>query len=816
MKKTAKILALFIMLLMPLGTMAKDFYAVMDGQILFFYYDNNKSSHGTVYTSAYEWSNVKNIVTTVAFDYSVRDYRPNSCSTWFEEFVKLKSVQGLSNLNTSEVTFMNSMFAGCKSLTKIDLSGLRMDNVRSMSQMFAVCDELVEVNMNFATATDKLEDLTRAFSSCDKLETLTGLDKLHTQNVTEMDYMFQECKALKTLDLSGFDGSSVKTIAGMFLHCSSLQTVDLRNFDPKNLDDYSYVFNGCSDLVAIYCNSKWTNYASSDYSFIGCNKLCGGNGYIVNSDDEFWQHAGPDMPPYRGYFTATEGLFYNGKLITAANVGTLASSGTVTYAEEDGRYVLTMTNATIKGKEDVLAGGLYCAGTNELMIQFRGTNTIETYLDAISAYDFYPVALTDGSTLNVTSWNGAGIHLRNAGALDDEFNSHSGTLNIKGLYYAIYGREEYNLSLKKNMRPKLWLEGNDMVLNLCTSRGIGPVVSGIATFDERNIAYSYDTYYFNDEKGAVYDNSVRPDGKNEGVVVTHPFKIVPKDKLVQYNVNLGGNWLNNYNADDFNPMSLSSGKVTYVGKVLKLENAKFNTPYVPFDELYALNVEENSFLLNLEGDNNLAGTDDDYSYGLYFAEDANSDDARLWIIFGVDEDASLSLVGDMYCQSMHEEDIVQLSIVNSKITVPDRAYFWQEDYVDLLINNSELYLTCAKWPDQNIMENFNSLTLQDCHLADGCYWDAQKGVVRDSSGQPATGSVRILRGSGGGGDEVTKKGDVNRDGAINTADVVAVYTFIEKGTASGITRDAANVNGDTTVNTADVVAIYDIIIKGGQ
>ena len=58
------------------------------------------------------------------------------------------------------------------------------------------------------------------------------------------------------------------------------------------------------------------------------------------------------------------------------------------------------------------------------------------------------------------------------------------------------------------------------------------------------------------------------------------------------------------------------------------------------------------------------------------------------------------------------------------------------------------------------------------------------------------------------------KGDVNGDGKVNTADVVAVYTFIEQGDASGFTREACDVNADGSVNTADVVAIYSIIVKG--
>ena len=59
-----------------------------------------------------------------------------------------------------------------------------------------------------------------------------------------------------------------------------------------------------------------------------------------------------------------------------------------------------------------------------------------------------------------------------------------------------------------------------------------------------------------------------------------------------------------------------------------------------------------------------------------------------------------------------------------------------------------------------------------------------------------------------------RKGDVNGDGQVNTADVTAIYSYVINGADSGIQRDAANVNGDSDVNTADVTAVYDIIIKG--
>lgn len=54
-------------------------------------------------------------------------------------------------------------------------------------------------------------------------------------------------------------------------------------------------------------------------------------------------------------------------------------------------------------------------------------------------------------------------------------------------------------------------------------------------------------------------------------------------------------------------------------------------------------------------------------------------------------------------------------------------------------------------------------------------------------------------------------GDVTGDGLVNTADVVAVYSYITEGEDSGYTLEMADVNGDGSVTTADVVAIYEII-----
>jgi hypothetical protein len=60
----------------------------------------------------------------------------------------------------------------------------------------------------------------------------------------------------------------------------------------------------------------------------------------------------------------------------------------------------------------------------------------------------------------------------------------------------------------------------------------------------------------------------------------------------------------------------------------------------------------------------------------------------------------------------------------------------------------------------------------------------------------------------------TNKFDVNSDGDVNSADVVAIYNYIANADSSGLTEDAADANSDGEVNSADIVAIYNYIQNG--
>ena len=56
-------------------------------------------------------------------------------------------------------------------------------------------------------------------------------------------------------------------------------------------------------------------------------------------------------------------------------------------------------------------------------------------------------------------------------------------------------------------------------------------------------------------------------------------------------------------------------------------------------------------------------------------------------------------------------------------------------------------------------------------------------------------------------------GDVNKDGAVNIADVTALIDYLLGGDAANINLDAADVNGDNTINIADVTALIDLLLS---
>ncbi len=175
------------------------------------------------------WSDkdeLKKNVTTVVFDKSFAAARPTTCRSWFNNFSQLTEIKGIKNLNTSNVSDMAYMFAGCLKLKSVDLTYMNL------------------------------------------------------QKVEDMSYMFNYCLVLKTIYLKGLNTSNVKKMNSMFELCKSLEHLDISSFNTQNVKNFERMFYGCSLLKAIYASPKFVvvnspNLISKAEMFSRCYKLAG-------------------------------------------------------------------------------------------------------------------------------------------------------------------------------------------------------------------------------------------------------------------------------------------------------------------------------------------------------------------------------------------------------------------------------------------------------------------------------------------------------------------------------------------------------------
>lgn len=175
------------------------------------------------------WSNkdeLKKNVTTVVFEKSFASASPTTCRSWFNGFYQLTEIKGIKNLNTSNVSDMAYMFAGCSKLKSVDLT------------------------------------------------------YMYSPYVKDMSYMFNNCTSLKTVYLKGLNTSNVENMNNMFERCTSLGYLDLSSFNTHKVKNFERMFYGCSLLKAIYASPKFVvvnspNLISKAEMFSRCYKLAG-------------------------------------------------------------------------------------------------------------------------------------------------------------------------------------------------------------------------------------------------------------------------------------------------------------------------------------------------------------------------------------------------------------------------------------------------------------------------------------------------------------------------------------------------------------
>ena len=156
----------------------------------------------------------------------------NTFSGFFSGFTNLQYIEGLENVDTSNVNDLSGLFSGCSSLEYINVSSLNLSNVNNISSMFNGCSKLIQID---------------------------GLNKWDTSKVINMNSVFSGCSSLRELDLSGWDVSKVTTATSIISECSKLYKLKT----PSTLSNT--FITGC-----IKANEKWgkmkKNLTSTDCS----------------------------------------------------------------------------------------------------------------------------------------------------------------------------------------------------------------------------------------------------------------------------------------------------------------------------------------------------------------------------------------------------------------------------------------------------------------------------------------------------------------------------------------------------------------------
>ncbi len=384
-----------------------------------------------------KWDAQKEKIKTVVFDASFANIRPTSCYRWFYGCKNLTNIEGIENLNTENVTYMNSMFNKCTALKSLDLTNFNTAKVTNMSYMFNDCSALASLKVSkFNTA--EVKDMDFMFYNC---STLTSLDlsNFNTAKVTDMNYMFYGCSALTSLDITSFNTAEVTNMSNMFRLCLALTSLDLTNFNTAKVEDMSYMFKSCSALTSLDLSSfntaEVTNmtqmfynspalttiYASDNFvtgqvttsinksinMFSGCNELIGAIGYAgINTNDK-------DYANYKtGYFTKLVGKNGNDKIgatgetLTAESLALDDDKDFVAYepfAAKTASYSRTMKTGTTWGTlclpfEVSLENQNFRAFN--LLSANEGTNTIELeeITTSIAAGTPVIIKMTNGAT----------------------------------------------------------------------------------------------------------------------------------------------------------------------------------------------------------------------------------------------------------------------------------------------------------------------------------------------------------------------------------------------------------------------------------
>jgi surface protein len=156
----------------------------------------------------------------------------------------------VSYLETSNLTSAVDLFYNCTGLTYVDLRNSDFSKVESIERMFNTCTNLVAIDGLNDLDISNVGNMGGAFSDCKKLPEI-NVSNWDVSKVTNFGAAFRRCSKLTNIDVSKWDTSSGVIMSGIFTNCTGLIELDLSNWTVANSDTVSQMFYGCSNLATL-------------------------------------------------------------------------------------------------------------------------------------------------------------------------------------------------------------------------------------------------------------------------------------------------------------------------------------------------------------------------------------------------------------------------------------------------------------------------------------------------------------------------------------------------------------------------------------
>ncbi|BDR56858.1 BspA family leucine-rich repeat surface protein [Xylocopilactobacillus apis] len=223
-------------------------------------------------THIWPWNQYKPQITKTVISPGVVGGR--SLTNIFDGCTAMTSIEGLTNLNTTNVEDYNSMFNYCKSLTSLDFSNFNTVKSIVMFRFMRHCENITSLTYGPNFITNNVQNFGGFYEGMHKMTTF-DLSHINTSSAVAMTGMFGDCPNLKTLDVSHFDTSKVSDMRYMFEFDSNLEELDLSSFSGASLTSMYYMFKDDFKLKRLKFSSSFntSKVTTMEHAFENCREL---------------------------------------------------------------------------------------------------------------------------------------------------------------------------------------------------------------------------------------------------------------------------------------------------------------------------------------------------------------------------------------------------------------------------------------------------------------------------------------------------------------------------------------------------------------